>query len=195
MRFRYLAAISVLAIGLSAAPARADFFITPFTGVTFSGDTPANRFVYGATFGFTGNSPLGFEIDFGHAPNFFDTEDEFFDFEGKLSITTLMFNLSVGGAPIGGGVRPFVSGGMGLLRGSVKDVDDFFDDVTRNDFALNLGGGLSGYFNDHIGIRGDVRYFRSLTGEDNDGFILDPTEFDLGDFDFWRGSVGVTFKF
>jgi len=53
---------------------------------------------------------------------------------------------------------------------------------------------LTGYFNDHVGLHGDLRYFRSLTG-DSGGLIIDPREFDLGDFDFWRGTVGVSFSF
>ena len=67
--------------------------------------------------------------------------------------------------------------------------------MTRNDFALNVGGGLQGNFNEHVGLRGDIRYFRSLQGNGDDGIIIDPREFDLGDFDFWRGTVGVSFRF
>jgi len=62
--------------------------------------------------------------------------------------------------------------------------------VTRNDLGVNIGGGINGQFTDNVGIRGDLRYFRSLEDDSNDN------EFDLGlsDFDFWRGSVGVTFR-
>ena len=71
--------------------------IAPFTGVTFGGDTTDNRFVYGAMFGFGGN--VGFDVDFGYAPNFFGDNDEFGDLDGKLNITTLMFNIRFGGNP------------------------------------------------------------------------------------------------
>ena len=85
--------------------------------------------------------------------------------------------------------------GTGLMRASISSPGDLFDEVTRNDFALNVGGGLNGYFNEHVGLRGDLRYFRSLEGNDDDGLIIDPRLFDLGEFDFWRASVGVTFRF
>lgn len=196
MRFRHLTALGVLAVCLSSAStARADGLIVPFMGVTFGGDTTGNRYVYGGALGFTGNGPVGFEVDFGYAPNFFGDDDEAFDFDGKLNITTLMANITFGGAPIGGGVRPFVSGGAGLMRGSVTSPEDLFDDVTRNDFGINVGGGLVGYFNDNVGLRGEFRYFRSLEDEGGDGFLLDPRDFNLGDFDFWRFTVGVAFKF
>ena len=139
---------------------------------------------------------VGFDIDFGYAPNFYGDEDPFGDLDGELNITTLMLNLRFGGGkPVG--VSPFVSGGAGLMRAAVSSPGNLFDDIARNDFALNAGFGLQGNFNEHIGIRGDVRYFRSLQGESDagGGIIIDPRDFDLGDFDFWRGTVGVTFRF
>jgi hypothetical protein len=55
---------------------------------------------------------------------------------------------------------------------------------------MNIGGGAHVFFTDNVGIRGDLRYFRGLQGGDDDGLDLD-----LEDFDFWRGTVGVTFRF
>ena len=46
------------------------------------------------------------------------------------------------------------------------------------------------FFNDNVGIRGDIRFFRSLRDADPDGLDIE-----LGGFKFWRGTVGVTFKF
>jgi len=28
-----------------------------------------------------------------------------------------------------------------------------------NDFGINMGAGVVGFFSDHVGVRGDVRYF------------------------------------
>ena len=62
-------------------------------------------------------------------------------------------------------------------------------DVSNSDFGFNVGGGLMGNFSDNIGWRGDLRYFRALADDEEDN------EFDIaiGDFDFWRGTFGVTF--
>jgi hypothetical protein len=198
MRFRSLAVLSVMAVGFfMAAPARAQLYVTPQLGVTFGGDAE-HRFVYGAAVGVTGNV-AGIEADFGYSPNFFGDTDKFGDLvsnDAKLSVTTFMVNLTLGGAPPTGGVRPFFSGGAGLIRGSVHNAGDLFDNVTRNDFGVNVGGGLHGFFNEHVGLRGDVRYFRALSDDDNgEGFLLDPTKFKLGDFNFWRAGVGVVLKF
>ena len=107
-------------------------------------------------------------------------------------MTSLMGNVIVG-VPIGGdnaSVRPYVTGGVGLLRTSVADVENFFD-VDNNSFGVNVGGGVMVFVNDNVGIRGDLRYLRALQDPEED----DEFDVDFGNFDFWRGTVGVTFKF
>ena len=51
-------------------------------------------------------------------------------------------------------------------------------------------GGINGNFNDNFGIRGDIRYFRSLQDNEPDNDL----DLNLGSFDFWRGTVGLTFR-
>jgi opacity protein-like surface antigen len=93
------------------------------------------------------------------------------------------------GAPIGDKARIYATGGVGLLKFRVDDTDDFFD-VSRNDFGVNAGAGVFVYFSDNIGLRGDIRYFRDVREEDDGEFDVD-----FGGFDYWRGSIGVSFKF
>ena len=54
---------------------------------------------------------------------------------------------------------------------------------SSNQFGYNLGAGAMGYFADHIGVRGDVRYVRTVNGDVINGL-------DLGAFHFWRVSAG-----
>jgi hypothetical protein len=44
-----------------------------------------------------------------------------------------------------------------------------------------------GYFGDHVGLRGDVRYLRTLDGNIINGL-------DLGGFHFWRTSIGLVIR-
>ena len=71
----------------------------------------------------------------------------------------------------------------------------FTSDVTvpdeYADFLANPGNGLNGFFTDNIGIRGDVRYFRTLSETEAD----DAFDLALSDFDFWRATVGRTIRF
>ncbi len=57
---------------------------------------------------------------------------------------------------------------------------------------MNAGAGVILFLSDGFGLRGDVRYFRAFAGSDDDDEFPD---FELSDFDFWRASVGVTFRF
>jgi opacity protein-like surface antigen len=178
------------------AQARADWIFTPFIGAnlhkggdTLGFDTKNGTVSFGGTLSWMGAGVIGFEADFGFAPNFFDQETVS-TLDGN--VTTLMGNLIIGipiGGQTGGGVRPYVSGGVGLIRSRVDDVEDFFD-VDENSFGINAGGGVMIFFTDGVGIRGDLRYFRSFRD-------LDEAELDLslGSFDFWRASAGVSFRF
>lgn len=205
---RKLVVTTVLAFIVSAAtPARAsaDWLFTPFVGMNWGGsanfgdvgdleDNFEKKGNFGASLAYMGAGALGFEIDFGWAPNFFENTsgDGDFDF-GDSNVTTLMANLTIG-APFGGqsgpGIRPYASGGVGIIKSRVGDAGDLFN-VDSTNWGINLGGGIAGFFTDNIGLRGDVRYFRSLQDTEAD----DGANLGLADFRFWRGSVGLTFRF
>lgn len=204
-KFIVTAAVGILGLVAAPAPAAADWLFTPFIGTTFNGsadfddgfpggDEFERKITYGASLGWMGAGALGFEFDFGYAPNFFETlvDDEEFSFADDSNVTTLMGNIIIG-APIGGqsgaGIRPFGVAGLGLIRTQVTTVDGFFD-VDGNDWGFNVGAGIIGFISDNVGIRGDIRYFRSFEGDDEEDF-----DFALGEFDFWRATVGVTFRF
>jgi opacity protein-like surface antigen len=199
--------VAFAALVTLAAPthASADWLFTPFLGANFGGnasfgdfddvdDEFERRVDFGASLGWMGNGIVGFEADFGWSPNFFENTAGSGDFEfGDSNVTTLMANVLVG-APVGGqsgpGVRPYGSAGVGLIRSRI-DGGTFFDDLSTNDFGLNVGAGVHGFFNDNVGIRGDLRYFRSLQDNEAD----DEFDLALSDFDFWRATVGLTIRF
>lgn len=182
----------IIAIGLAAgivsvpSTGLAQVILTPFAGATFEGDAPASKLSTGVAATFMG-PVAGFELELGYTPDFFATNDNVI-LVGDNNVTSLMANLILG---VGAGpVRPYVTGGAGLLRASITSADDLFDDVNENDFGVNVGGGVFVFFSEHVGVRGDLRYFRSF--QDIDAADLD---FDLGTFDFWRGYAGLSFKF
>ena len=201
MRVSKFLMITALTLMLLPATASAQgWFFTPFVGANFGGDATfgdfddfddeaERRIDFGGTLGWLGDGGVGFEVDFGYSPNFFENTlgGANFDF-GDNNLTTVMANILVG-ATGGEGVRPYGSGGLGLMRSRI-DGGSFFNDLSTNDLGFNLGGGVQGYFNDKVGIRGDIRYFRSLQDNEPD----DEFDLALSDFDFWRGTVGVTFR-
>ena len=202
MQVRKLLMISALALVLlpASANAQSGWFFSPFIGGNFGGnadfgdfpdddDAVERRMDFGATLGWN-PSVVGFEFDLGYSPNFFqDTAgDANFEF-GDNNVTTIMGNVLLS-APPGSGVRPYASGGLGLIRASVQSATGLFNDLSTNDLGINIGGGLNANFNDNVGIRGDLRYFRSLQDNEADNDF----DLSLGSFDFWRGSVGLTFR-
>ena len=201
MEVRKLFLISALSLVLLPTPASAQsWFVSPFIGANFGGnasfgdfddtdDEFEKRVDFGATIGWNPNV-VGFEVDFGWSPNFFENTAGEGNFEfGDSNVTTLMANLLIS-APPGAGIRPYGSGGLGLMRAQASIEAGVFNDLATNDLGFNLGGGINGQFNDNIGLRGDIRYFRSLQDNEPDN------EFDLAlsEFDFWRGTVGLTFR-
>src|SRR5918993_814775 len=139
--------ISLAAFALSVAPASAQsWFVSPFVGANFGGsasfgdfpdadDEVERRLDLGATIGWNPNV-VGFEVDFGFSPNFFEDTagDRNFDF-GDSNVTTFMTNLLIS-APPGTGLRPYLSSGLGLIRANVSG-GSLFDDLSTNDLGLN----------------------------------------------------------
>lgn len=189
------AVMTALALALSPAVASADWLFTPNIGAGFGGNASGREHLtYGASIGWMGGGIFGWEADLSYTPEFFEGDDDDPDIlnTGDSNVTTVMANVLLGvpvGGQTGGGVRPYFTAGAGLLRSRVEDVDALFE-VDNNDFGINLGGGVMGFATDNVGFRGDVRYIRGF-GEDerNEQFDLD-----LRDFDFWRATVGVTFR-
>ena len=192
MRAKFvIAAVLSLFLLAPAAPARADIVLTPFVGSLFGGDLSGNRASYGATAAFMGGGIFGAEIGFNWTPEFSAATAGAPD----VSQASLMGNLIVG-IPINdrdqaGHVRPYITGGAGLFRANASESALFGDPISSNDFAVNFGGGVMAFFNDHVGIRGDIRYFRTLSDNDAGGGV----DFDLGDLNFWKWDVGAAFKF
>jgi len=174
----------------SVAPARAQGFISPFYGYNFGGDSGCPNITncedkhanWGVGLGALG-SFVGFELEFAHTNDFFGSSPT-----QSTSVLTMMGNFML--APKFGPIQPYGVGGLGLIRTSVEGATDTSD---QNQFGYDIGGGLIGYFSQHVGARGDVRYFHSFD-------VLDLSRFpsiNIGQtkLDFGRFSVGVVFKF
>jgi len=189
---RRCALIAALLLVVGPASARADWLFTPNIGLAFGGDAHDKNLTYGATIGWMGAGIIGFEGDFSYSTDFFEGSQGGVDFLDSDNVTSLMGNIVLGipvGGQTGGGIRPYASGGVGWLRTKVSSEDDIFN-ASNDDFGFNLGAGLYIFATDHVGFRGDLRYYRSFQDPEPDN------EFDigLGTLDFWRGTAGVTFR-
>jgi opacity protein-like surface antigen len=199
MKRRLSMTIAALALAIAPSAAYADGYIVPFIGANFGGNVgkplsetvdERNRMTWGFGVGGMAGGIFGAEFDFGYTHNFYASDGTVVT---KSNLITAMPALVIGipiGGQTGGGVRPYVLAGAGLLR---RDLDfNTLDSISENDWGYTLGGGVMGYFSDHVGLRGDLRYFRNFKAD-----ILEATDIDFerGTFNFGRASIGVLFRF
>jgi len=111
----------------------------------------------------------------------------------------------IGAYPFGsdGQYQPYVSGGFGSIGiradlFTLADVNGNRSTVEANQqrWGGNLGAGIFAYVN-RFGVRGDVRWFRA-SGGDNFSNSNTPAENTaqqlLSDVHFWRGTLGLAFR-
>jgi opacity protein-like surface antigen len=180
------AGLAALLVAVTPERTFAQASVTPFAGAVFGGDAPDTTPTGGVALTYMGRF-AGFEAELGYTPDFFGENDDVV-LVGDSNAMSLMGNLLLGHGQ--GPVKPYFAVGAGLLRMRV-DGGDLFEDVTSNSFGVNVGAGLIGHISEHIALRGDIRYFRSLEDEDPD----DDVDLEIGKFDFWRAYGGVTFSF
>src|SRR5580765_2963603 len=140
--------LAAAGVVLVPAPVRADGYVNPWVGVTGVSSSDTGQGAIGVTTGYMGAGVFGFEADFGYSPDFFGVNDSFV----KRSAITITGD-AILGVPIGGthgaGVRPFISGGFGLMRTN-SDRDTFFDVSPSNGLCYDVGVGMMGFFAQHI---------------------------------------------
>jgi hypothetical protein len=192
VRLPGLAAAALVLVALTSPPARADGYIVPFVGFNFGGDSSANcahltdckekRLNLGVSLASVG-PVFGLEEDISYAKNFFGETPGV-----DNSVFSAMSNLLVG---VGvGPVRPYVVGGLGLIRPHVSSLTGSLTSLGtgKNAFGYDLGGGVAAIFGRHLGVRGDVRQFRTM---ENVNLLL----FTGQKLKFWRASAGLVLAF
>ena len=208
-------ALALLFLGSLAAPARADWLFTPFLGIAFGGasnqfvlgnrdDQFEQRVVFGGSVGYRFNGIVGVELDYGLAPNFFQFTGGKKNFDllsldssAQTVLGNVVISLPMGGSR-GAGVQPYVTAGFGTVRTRIRSASDVFDDIVSDDSVFNVGAGANVFVSRHIGMRADVRYIRGFESLDDEDPITDNPFFEQAIatdvFNFYRGSVGLTFR-
>jgi hypothetical protein len=91
-----------------------------------------------------------------------------------------------------GSIRPYVLAGGGYMRGSVGKRHYFgWSDNGKNLALLEAGGGVLWRFNDHVGVRADVRYRWGFGSREDDDTYGDYFK----DWTYARSTVGLTISF
>jgi opacity protein-like surface antigen len=182
--------LASLLIFATSRDARAQGFISPFIGYDFGGDANCpnisgcqdKRLNVGVAAGTMGNF-LGFEEEFAYAKDFFGNASGL-----SSNVLTLMSNLMI--VPNIGPIRPYVIGGLGLIKTHVELTPTSVFTSSNNDFGWDVGGGLALLLGGHVGVRGDVRYFHTFQDVKILGLTISDPKLDFG-----RVSAGLVLKF
>jgi hypothetical protein len=86
------------------------------------------------------------------------------------------------------GLRPYISGGLGLLHASYSAGPDAAITAHVNTTGINVGGGAIGFLSPRTGIRFDVRYHSNLSRPEN-ASALGPVH-----LRYLTASVGIVFR-
>jgi outer membrane protein with beta-barrel domain len=198
MRTRWL----VLALWLlSPTPAAADWQVRPFIGFEFGGATTfqdpegaigTQNAVVGLSGGWLGEI-FGLEADFGRAPGFFQRHDA--PAEVRLlssAVTTLTGNVVIA-LPrrlAGYGLRPYFSGGAGLMHVDMVGKLQILE-IHRTLPTLSLGGGVTGFLTNRVGLNWDIRRLSTVRGEgETIGNSLGREQ-----LSFWRATMAVALRY
>ena len=191
MRRTTVTVLGILALLLAPSVVSAQGYFTPFIGGNFGGDTgttldqsisSTSRLAWGFRLGGMAHGIFGADFDLGYTNDFYGTGSVF----NSSNVLTFMGNFVVG-IPAGP-IRPYFTAGLGFIRRNIESLEDVTS-FTDTNFAYDIGGGLNILFSRHVGINGDLRYFRN--------FSAGSTVLDLSGekFNFARGSVGLVLQF
>ena len=192
---RTVAAVLLLALTFPHAAA-AEWHFTPTIGTTFLANTslldPDHGTSkvhpdFGGTVTLVGGGILGTEGLIVWTPGFFKgdkvlvSKSHSLAIMGNLLLTTprkwTEYNL-----------RPFVSGGFGMLGVSRTEVHNVFPDAPKI-AAFNIGGGAIGFLSKRTGLRFDLRYYSGLPHSDQGGVAIGAVH-----LRYMTASVGVVLR-
>jgi opacity protein-like surface antigen len=185
-----IVAVSAALVAASATDARAQGFISPLIGYDFGGDAScpqisncqAKRMNYGVALGKMGPI-LGFEEEFAYAKDFFGTAPTL-----NSSVFTAMSNVMV--VPRVGPVRPYLLGGLGLIKSHAEFTPVSLLTSDTNSFGWDMGGGVIALATPNLGVRGDIRYFHAFQDANFIGFTVQNPKLDFG-----RASIALVIAF
>jgi len=183
--------LATAALVLAPAQARAEGYVSPWVAANAGSGFDNGRAGFGTQAGWMGAGIVGGELDFGYSPSFFGTTNDF----GNNTVINFTGNVIVG-VPVGGthgaGFRPYATAGLGLIRTQIDGGTLARVSSSNNMAGWNAGVGAMGYFAEHFGLRGDVRYLRSFENTNTGVNSIDLNG--SGQFHFWRASIGVVLR-
>jgi hypothetical protein len=171
-------------------------------GLTFRGNTSVfdpqgadgkTYWNFGGAVGLLGTGPIGVEGLLVYVPGYLNgdagdvptvIEGRSYALMGNLMLTVPSRNRY--------GLRPFLTGGIGVLHVRYKLLDNpFFPTPDETITGYNLGGGAIGFLSDRTGVRFELRHYGTLVPTEA------PETIALGTvrLRYWTASAGVVIRY
>jgi hypothetical protein len=191
------AALLVFAVFLlSAGDASAEWQVRPYLGVSFAGDTTfilsqgagTPNVVIGGNTAVLGDV-IGIEGDFGWAPGFFQSGDQLLVRGNRVTTFTGNVIIAVPRHLTQYTLGPYFVAGMGMMHVRIDDSADVLA-VASTRPAMDIGGGVTGFLTNRIGLNWEARYLTSVGEGPVRGFSLGPEK-----LSFWRASMGLVVRY
>lgn len=190
--------LTVWVLVLLPAPAAAEWQIRPFVGFTFGGVT---TFVdvekaagrqnpsIGVSGGWLGEI-FGIEGDFGRGSGFFEADHKRVLLDSGVNTLTGNVVIALPRRLAQYSLRPYFVGGGGLMHVSSLGNHEVLP-VTSTLPAISIGGGVTGFLTNRIGLNWDIRRFSSIRSEG------ETRGNSLGDeqLSFWRATMAVAVRY
>ena len=164
------------------------WFVSPLIGASFGDDAGHTSGTVGVAGGWLGRGWLSLEAELADSPYLVPQGG----FLISRRVTTFIGSAVIGIPARTAALRPYGVVGLGLLRPRFAEAGELAA-VGGNRLGFTIGGGMTSWANEHLGGRGDIRYFRGLGSEDSDE--TNPLGIDISKFGFWRVSGGLMVRF
>ena len=196
-------ALTCAALILLPAHAAAEWHLAPSVGATFHGNTSfidqeggsaKTHIQFGGSVALVGPGVLGVEAITVFTPAFFRGESPSKLKDGRTFalMGNAVFTLPKRWTEYS--LRPFVSGGLGLMRASLLDAPPLppggpLLPVESNIAGYNVGGGAVGFLSQRTGVRFDFRYYSSLHRPDQGPVAFGPVH-----LSYFTASIGFVLR-
>lgn len=187
--------VAFVLVVLGPSVCAAEWQIRPYLGVAFAGDTTIadpelatnNRHVLTGVSGTLLGEIVGIEGDLSHVPKFFQAVGPSDVLSSRVTTLTGNIVLALPRRVSRYGLRPYAVAGGGFMnvywQGSQINV------VYRRTLpTVDVGGGVTGFLTNRVGVSWDLRYFKSLEGPD-EGLSIGAER-----LSFWRAMMGAVIR-
>jgi hypothetical protein len=181
--------------------ADAEWHLTPLVGLTFGGNTSlfdpdlGTGKIHpnlGGSVSLLGKGLFGVEGIVVLTPNFFKGDGGLIESSRSLVVMGNVI-LTAPRRWTEYNLRPFVSGGLGLLQASYEETTSPLLPLSGRFAAFNIGGGAVGFLSSRTGLRFDLRYYSSLPGQGPDT-LVPPLTSDKIHVRYMTFSVGLVLR-